>query len=180
MPQDRKKIDNRDHLLIGCGHAFCRAAFCEGGSHPREKFITVDINPAVSPGIVADVGSDDKLRQMLKNYLPDRKFAAVIYEHALFVESAMNCKRELLKPNGHLVFVGSCLLKVVVDSKKDDVVLFMQGNNKNITIVSNNQKAEIKSDTVLNAYLDSTLGKTQVQMKLVITDSLRERAKKFA
>ena len=94
------KKDQREHLIVGCGHAFFFTCWT---SHPAARFITLDINPKMKPDIVCDIGKFDAEHNKGKF----KPFSAIIFEGAVFSLGMMHNLSCYLKESGNIVFVGN-------------------------------------------------------------------------
>jgi hypothetical protein len=158
----------REHLVIGCGHAY---QACEL-SHPVANFETIDCEVKRKPNVVLDINDQE---QFALHY-QDKKFSSVIFE-GMYVPEAVSYLKAHIKENGNLVCVGNFLFDTI-QSLEDGQRFFVIDSDalfRNITIVPQGEQFSI--DPVLQAYLNSITKNTKSQMhEIRVTAELKERA----
>lgn len=168
---DKNKPDTREHLIIGCGHHFPAPRMTCGYSHPKSRFITLDIDPDYSPDITCDAENIVSFNNELSK-LGQRLFSAIIFEYVpsnCLDSHLINQYQDYLKHDGNLIVIGA--VDYVLKS------IFSIKNNECIWISNSDDPILIKSNSntlLLDSITKKYLGKN-VFYKLKITPEILKR-----
>ncbi len=169
---DKKDVkqDPREYLIVACGHSLFGCS-----CHPKSTFITLDINPKLSPDIVCDVknfASEHKKR----NFKP---FAAVVFEKPSIDWDFLGFLgfSRYLKDNGTLIYnanIAALLCYSIVTLNQavpSNLKVWLSTSGSHLVFPKNGQ---LSKDPILNKYLEPAV-KEQKLVALTFTDDIKKR-----
>jgi hypothetical protein len=159
----------REHLIIGCGHAYGACNL----SHPAADFETIDWAAKRKPNVLLDINDQDAFAL----HYQDTKFSSIIFEF-IDVPNAVPYLKAYIKDDGNLVHVGAGLFETMASlqvGQRCFVLSSDEGHLPSITIIPQGEKFSI--DPVLRKYLQAVTKNNKFQMhEISVTDALKQRA----
>jgi hypothetical protein len=187
--KEQKKKDPREYLILGCGHHSCDFR------HPKQFFITADMNEKAKPDYKVDFTNKLEVSQMVTTISENNdSLAGIVYERLpldlLFPRNPFSTDQEfslessmmrLLKERGYLIYITN--LRVLcenIDRMHGEQLQILLTNAGDSLFIRQKTKmnSEFVLDDTLQSYLTSYL-KEEPRINTVVTvnDEFKARAK---